>query len=197
MGRRRYTSAGQILVWCIEGPRRPWWLVYAMAGVGMLLMLGQVFRWIPFHVGTSTIGGMLCALSSLWWYTRTAQLRYYKDVVARWHSGACAKCGYPTRGLDSRICPECGTARACPRCGYSLAGATSDGAQGDPQTAAACRRHQRQGKEQHARDRGPGPGLSHTTPPRSDGGGSVTIPGAGARSFGAKRLQRMNVLSSL
>ena len=36
----------------------------------------------------------------------------------------CHECGYDLRGVEARICPECGTARRCQACHASIAHAT-------------------------------------------------------------------------
>ena len=51
----------------------------------------------------------MALLALLWTFTRLAQFYYYKGLGRTTDFSRCIRCGYPLTGLESPICPECGT----------------------------------------------------------------------------------------
>jgi predicted RNA-binding Zn-ribbon protein involved in translation (DUF1610 family) len=66
---------------------------------------GVALNWAPMVL----LGVPTALLALLWTFTRLAQFYYYKALGRETDFSRCIRCGYPLDGLQSEVCPECGT----------------------------------------------------------------------------------------
>lgn len=66
-------------------------------------------RWRP-YVGSGAVGPQqgTGATLPLWLLWAPLGAMFIVSIIRRPDPGSCPRCGYPTRGLPSPICPECG-----------------------------------------------------------------------------------------
>ena len=107
----------RVVLFLLEGPRRPWWLVPLIWIIGLALILA----WLPTAYPPSaasiplwpwpTLSLLPTLLASWWLWIRFSKREYYKRVALTTDFSRCPACGYSFIGaktLPPPRCSECG-----------------------------------------------------------------------------------------
>jgi hypothetical protein len=100
----------QILLFALEGPRKPWWFtpcIMVVSGVGLMLAV-MVYFDRNRALGPLIFFGATWLITFWWLISRGLEWRYWRSVAGLKDLSTCPICGYLLRGSGGRVCPECG-----------------------------------------------------------------------------------------